>query len=217
MSGAIVMAFIIGPDQQAVGHVADKLTADITAGTDTYTLMFNFEIGFIPDVTEAQCASIQCVFIGCCGRSNHRTIKLSVFADRDIKTTFAHKDASLFLHTIIIAMQLIAAHAQVDRPPATNDRDTDTPADTGLFRIIVIAVLLTLQQQVTVHIRLDSFATDLRTLQHAATGDVKLVTGVDCGFRVSHAVAAFAAFALVQTGGDINAPAALTGTYSYPQ
>ncbi|CQJ67194.1 Uncharacterised protein [Yersinia enterocolitica] len=142
-----------------------------------------------------------------------------MFADGDIKTTFTCEDAGLFLHTIIIAMQLIATHAQVDRSPATNDRDTDTPADTGLFRIIVIAVLLTLQQQVTAHIRLDSFATDLRTLQHriAATGDVKLVTGVDCGFRVSHAVAAFAAFALVQTGGDINAPAALTGTYSYPQ
>ncbi|EKN3502577.1 hypothetical protein OZ801_004764, partial [Yersinia enterocolitica] len=74
---------------------ADKLTADITAGTDTYTLMFNFEIGFIPDVTEAKCASIQCVFIGCCGRCNHRPIKPGMFADGDIKTAFAGEEPGL--------------------------------------------------------------------------------------------------------------------------
>ncbi len=59
MGGAVGVAFVIGPDQQAVGHIANKLTADIPPGTDTDTLMFNLEIGLIIDITEAQCPGIQ--------------------------------------------------------------------------------------------------------------------------------------------------------------
>ncbi|CNH77465.1 Uncharacterised protein [Yersinia enterocolitica] len=83
--------------------------------------MFNFEIGFILDVTEAQSPGIQCVFIGSSGRSNHRTIKLGMLADGDIKTAFARKDASLFLHTIIIAMQQkgIAATGDLELVPGS--------------------------------------------------------------------------------------------------
>ncbi|EIS03439.1 hypothetical protein YPPY46_2862, partial [Yersinia pestis PY-46] len=29
MGGAVGVTFVIGPDQQAVGHIANKLTADI--------------------------------------------------------------------------------------------------------------------------------------------------------------------------------------------
>ncbi|CNE45154.1 Uncharacterised protein [Yersinia enterocolitica] len=181
--------------------------------------MFNFEIGFIPDVTEAQCASIQCVFIGCCGRCNHRPIKLGMFADGDIKTTFACEDAGLFLHRVKVAVHFVAAG--IDAGTAGHGTEIEAATDTGvlLLRIITVTVLLTLQQQVTAHIGLDGFTADLCTLQYriAATGDVELVTGIDRRFSMSQAVAAFAAFALVQTGGDINAPAALTGTYSYPQ
>ncbi len=76
MGGAVGVAFVIGPDQQAVGHIANKLTADIPPGADTHTLMFNLEIGLIIDITEAQCPGIQRVFIGRRRAANHRTVKL---------------------------------------------------------------------------------------------------------------------------------------------
>ncbi|CNC67964.1 Uncharacterised protein [Yersinia intermedia] len=111
--------------------------------------------------------------------------------------------------------------AGIDAGIAGHRTKIETATDAGvlLLRIVTVTVLLALQQQVTAHIHLDGFPTDLRALQHriAATGDVELVTGVDCGFRVSHAVATFTAFALVQAGRNINAPATLTGTNSYPQ
>ncbi|CNL40314.1 Uncharacterised protein [Yersinia intermedia] len=159
--------------------------------------MFNIEIGFIPDITEAQCASIQRVFIRCRGRSNHRTIKLGMLADHDIKTTFACEDAGLFLYRVKVAVHFIAAG--IDAGTAGHRTEIEAAADTGvlLLRIITVTVLLTLQQQVAPHIGLDRFTTDLRTIQRriAATGDVELVTGIDRRFSMSQAVAAFAAFA----------------------
>ncbi|CRY84480.1 Uncharacterised protein [Yersinia intermedia] len=108
--------------------------------------MLGFEISFVFDVTEAQRTSIQTVFALVCGAGNHCAIELGMLADLNIKAAFAGKDTRLLLHTVIIAVQLVFTHAQVGRPPPTNHRDTDTAADTGLLRIIVIAVLLALQQ-----------------------------------------------------------------------
>uniref|UniRef100_UPI00158D5686 hypothetical protein n=1 Tax=Yersinia enterocolitica TaxID=630 RepID=UPI00158D5686 len=39
----------------------------------------------------------------------HRPIKLGMFADGDIKTTFACEDAGLFLHRVIAAVHFVAA------------------------------------------------------------------------------------------------------------
>ncbi|CFR16751.1 Uncharacterised protein [Yersinia frederiksenii] len=127
--------------------------------------MLGLEIGFVLDVTEAQCAGIQTVLALVCRAGNHCAIKLGVFAHGDIKAAFACEDTALLLHRVIIAVQLVATHAQVGRATGTNDRDTDTAADAGLLRIVVIAVLLALQQQVTADLRIDGFPADLRPLQ----------------------------------------------------
>lgn len=113
MGDAIGVAFIIGTDQQAIGHITSELTADIATGADTDTLVFSFEIGFILNVTEAQRASIQTVLALVCGAGNHCAIQLGVFADRDIKAARASKNTGLLLHRVIIAVQLVPAHAQV--------------------------------------------------------------------------------------------------------
>ncbi|CNC05352.1 Uncharacterised protein [Yersinia ruckeri] len=84
-----------------------------------------------------------------------------MLADGDIKAAFACKEPSLLLYTIIVAVQLVATHAQVGRAAAADRRHADAAAGAGLLRIIIIAVLLALQQQVTPHIGLDAFPTRL--------------------------------------------------------
>ncbi|CNJ56182.1 Uncharacterised protein [Yersinia rohdei] len=165
MGDAIGMAFIIGPDQQAIGHITGELTADIAAGADTDTLMFNFEIGFIFNITEAQRAGIQCVFIGTGSRTNHRAIKLGMLTHRDIEATRACKNTGLFLHRVIVAVQFVLTHAEVGGGAAAYHRHTHPAAGAGLLRIIIIAVLLALQQQVTADIHLDGVAAGLSTNQ----------------------------------------------------
>lgn len=120
-----------------------------------------------------------------------------MLADSDIKATFAGKDTRLLLHRVKVAVHFVAAG--IDAGTAGHRTEIEATADTGVLSlgIVTVTVLLALQQEVAAHIHLDGLPTDLRALQHriAATGDVELVTGVDCGFRVSHAVAAFTAFA----------------------
>ncbi|CQJ62433.1 Uncharacterised protein [Yersinia rohdei] len=165
MGDAIGVAFIVDTRQQAVGHVPGKLAADIAAGADTDTLVFNFKIGFIFNITEAQCAGIQLIFIRRGGRANHRAIKLGMLAHRDIKTAFARKYPRLFLHRVIVAVQFVLTHAEVGGGAAAYHRHTHPAAGAGLLRIIIIAVLLALQQQVTADIHLDGVAAGLSTNQ----------------------------------------------------
>ncbi|CNI42014.1 Uncharacterised protein [Yersinia thracica] len=66
-------------------------------------------------------------------------------------------------------MQLIFTDAEVGRATAADHRHADTAAGTGLLRIIVIAVLLALQQQVTADIDLDAFTAGLRAYQRSVT------------------------------------------------
>ncbi|CNJ56454.1 Uncharacterised protein [Yersinia rohdei] len=109
MGDAIGVAFIIDARQQAVGHVTGELTADIAASADTDTLVFNFKIGFIFNVTEAQCAGIQLIFIRRGGRANHCAIQLSVFSHGDIKAASSGKNTGLFLYRIKVAVHFVAA------------------------------------------------------------------------------------------------------------
>ncbi len=165
MGGAVGVTFVIGPDQQAVGHIANKLTADIPPGADTHTLMFNLEIGLIIDITEAQCPGIQRVFIGCRRAANHRTVKLGMSTHRDIKAARTGKDTRLLLHRVKVAVQLVLA--AIDTDTARHGARAEAAANAAilLFGVIVIAVLLALQQQVAAHLHLHRFAADLRTDQ----------------------------------------------------
>ncbi|CNJ54115.1 Uncharacterised protein [Yersinia mollaretii] len=134
--------------------------------------MLSFEVGFVLDIAEAQSAGVETVLALVSRAGNHRAIQLRVFADRDIKAAFARKNTGLLLHRVIIAVQFVLTHAQVDRS-AARDRDTDTAADAGLLRVIIIAVLLALQQQVAAHIHLHGFAARLSPHQRGITTTVQ--------------------------------------------
>ncbi|WP_390897053.1 hypothetical protein, partial [Proteus faecis] len=75
--------------------------------------------------------------------SHHRTIKLSVLFDADIKATFAGKNTGLFFHTVVVAAYLVFAGTDID-VWCTTYRVTATDADFLLFGIIAVTVLLTL-------------------------------------------------------------------------
>ncbi|CNI41924.1 Uncharacterised protein [Yersinia thracica] len=122
--------------------------------------MLGVEIGFILNITEAQCAGIQTVFTLVCRAGNHRAIQLSMLADGDIKTARTCEDAGLLLYRVIIAVQVIFTHAQIGRA-AAGHRHAGTTAGAGLLRIIIVAVLLALQQQVAANIHLDGFTAGL--------------------------------------------------------
>ncbi|CFV38695.1 Uncharacterised protein [Yersinia pseudotuberculosis] len=65
--------------------------------------MLHREYRFIFDITEAQCAGIQRVFIGCRRAGNHRAIQLGVLPHPDINTARTGKNTRLRLHRIILA------------------------------------------------------------------------------------------------------------------
>ncbi|HHE6471083.1 TPA: hypothetical protein ACPFI9_003754 [Providencia rettgeri] len=50
--------------------------------------MFGSKVRFVIDVFPTESAGIEAVFVFVGGRRNHRTIKLSVLFDVDIKATF---------------------------------------------------------------------------------------------------------------------------------
>jgi hypothetical protein len=120
------------------------------------------------DIAKAQRAGIQPIFIGLCRTGNHRAIKLGMFTHLNIETALASIETSLFLHAVVITVQFVTAHAQISRIATADNRDADTTADAGLLRVIVIAVLLALQRQVTSGVDLHRFAARLRTGQSAA-------------------------------------------------
>ncbi|CFQ92478.1 Uncharacterised protein [Yersinia pseudotuberculosis] len=84
---------------------------------------------------------------------------------RDIKAARTGKDTRLLLHRVKVAVQLVLA--AIDTDTARHGARAETAANTAtlLLRIIVIAVLLALQQQVAAHLHLHRFAADLRTDQ----------------------------------------------------
>ncbi|CNI75299.1 Uncharacterised protein [Yersinia massiliensis] len=139
-----------------------------------------------------------------------------MFTHGDIKTTFACEDTALLLHRVIIAVQLVATHAQVGRATGTNDRDTDTAADAGLLRIVVIAVLLALQQQVTADLRIDGFAICLSTNQCCITpaAERQCAARVNLCFRPEGAVTVLFTLPFVGVGKNTQATTGATDTHT---
>ncbi len=84
---------------------------------------------------------------------------------RDIKATRAGKDTRLLLHRVKVAVQLVLTAIDTDTARHGSRAETAANAAILLFGVIVIAVLLTLQQQVAAHLHLHRFAADLRTDQ----------------------------------------------------
>ncbi|CNI85822.1 Uncharacterised protein [Yersinia frederiksenii] len=113
LSGALGMAVITQTRQHHAAQITQQVRPDRATGAQATALMFRLEVSLVLDITETQCAGIQTVFALVGGAGNHRAIKLRMFTDGDIKTTFARKDTGLLLHRIIIAVQLVLTHAQV--------------------------------------------------------------------------------------------------------
>ncbi|CAI2512638.1 Uncharacterised protein [Serratia proteamaculans] len=206
------MSAVVGPHQQAVGHVTGELATNAAAGTDTHTLVLYLEISLIVDVLKAQRAGVEFVFVRRGGAADYRAVKLGMFAYRQIKAALAGEDTGLLLHAVVVAVHLV--FAQADAAGAGHGAEGEAAAGAGvlLLRVVTIAVLLTFQQQVAAHVGLHRFAGDLRADQVGVTsaGDADLITGVHRGFGMRGAVALLVAFAFVDTGGDAQPDA--TGT-----
>ncbi|CQI90579.1 Uncharacterised protein [Yersinia frederiksenii] len=113
-------------------------------------------------------------------------------------------------------MQLVATHAQVGRATGTNDRDTDTAADAGLLRIVVIAVLLALQQQITAHIHFDGFAVSLPAYQCSISpaAERQCAACVNLCFRPEGAVTVLFALPFVRVGKNTQATTGATDPHT---
>ena len=210
MGGAAVMSFVVLAGQQAVGHVPRKLAADAAAAAEADALVFGFKIGAVVDVAPAQRAGVESVFI--CGGSaaNHRAIQPGMLADGDVIAAFAGKDARLLHYRIVVAVHLVLA--EVDAGGAAHGAKGEAASGAGvlLSGVVAVAVLLGGEGQVAADIGDNRVAADLGAGEGGVAPAVEdeIVTGIDGGFAVGGAVAAFAAFALVGAGGDADPPAA---------
>src|SRR5471032_1606785 len=101
------MPFAVNPDQQAVGHIARKLPADISTGAEAHALVLDLIVGLVFDVAKAQRAGIEFIFVSGGRRANDRAVKLGMLADPNIEAALARKDARLFLHRVIVAVHFV--------------------------------------------------------------------------------------------------------------
>ncbi|CAI1949302.1 Uncharacterised protein [Serratia liquefaciens] len=213
------MSAVVGPHQQAVGHVAGELAANAAAGADAYALVLHVEIGLIVNVLKAQRAGIERVFVGSGGAADHRAVKLGMFAHRQVKSALAGENARLLLHAVVIAVHLVFAQADAARTGHRTEGEAAASAGILLFGIVTIAVLLAFQQQIATHVGLDRFAGDLCADQVgiAPAGNVDLITGVNRGFGVAGAVALLVTLALVDAGGNAQPNTAGANTDTHAQ
>ncbi len=145
--GRTVAAAAVDAHQQAVGHIACELAADVATGADAHALVLDFILGAVFDITEPQRAGVELIQAGIPGRADHRAVKLGVFADGDVKAAFAGKNPRLLLHALVGAVHLI--FAQIHRSAAAAHTDTAAGAGVLLLRVVVVGVLFAGEGQVT--------------------------------------------------------------------
>jgi len=104
--------------------------------------------------------------------------------------------------------------AEIDAGGAAHRAEGEAAPGAGvlLFRVVAVAVLFGGEGQVAADIGDNLIPADLGAGEGGVAPAVEgeLVAGIDGGFAVGGAVAAFAAFALVGAGGDADPPAAGT-------
>ncbi|CAI0983952.1 Uncharacterised protein [Serratia proteamaculans] len=108
----------------------------------------------------------QLVFDAVRRRGNHPAIKLSVFADVNIKPFITREQPALLSHAGVFAVYLRFVNAQRGRARHRTEGETRSAADVFLFAVIFIRVLQTAQGQVTPNIGGDSIPQRLRAGQH---------------------------------------------------
>ena len=210
MGGAAVMSFVVPAGQQAVGHVPRKLAADTAAAAEADALVLSFKIGAVVDIAPAQRAGVEAVLVCRRRRANHCAIQLRMFTHGDVIPAFAGKDAGLLHHRVVVAVHLVLA--EIDAGGAAHRAEGEAAPGAGvlLFRVVAVAVLFGGEGEVATHVHHDFIPADLGAGEGGVAPAVEgeLIAGVDGGFAVGGAVAAFAAFALVGAGGDADPPAA---------
>lgn len=216
MGGGAVVAFVVPAGQQAVGHVPGELAADAAAAAEPDALVLGFKIGAVVDIAPAQRAGVEAVLVRRRRRANHRAIQLGMLADGDVIPAFAGKDAGLLHHGIVVAVHLVLA--EVDAGGAAHRAEGEATPGAGvlLSGVVAVAVLFGGEGEVATHVHHDFIPADLGAGKGGVASAVEdeAVAGIDGGFAVGGAVAAFAAFALVGAGGDADPPAA--GAHANP-
>ncbi|OWO81603.1 hypothetical protein B5C26_13210 [Photorhabdus luminescens] len=77
-------------------------------------MVFGFKIHFVLNIAKAQSAGIEGVFVFVCGTGNHCVIKLSMFTHFHLIAAFTGEQSSLFLYGVKVAVDFVAAGAQVE-------------------------------------------------------------------------------------------------------
>ncbi|MNN31723.1 hypothetical protein D3C81_1454210 [compost metagenome] len=125
-----------------------------------------------------------------------------MLAHLNIIAALAGKQTGLLLHAVIITVQFVTTHAQAGGAAGTDDGYAETTTDAGLFGVVIIAILLALQRQITPGIHLHRFATGLRTRQQGIPTAMQrqFAATVYRRFTPERAIAMLTALALVGIG-----------------
>ena len=141
LCGTVRMAFMICTDQQIVCHVPQEISGNTATGTEPCTLMFRFKVGPVFNITEAQCAGIQPVFICRCRGRNHRTVQLRMLSGGDIKPAPAGKNPRLLLYTVVVTVHFIPAEVHTRR--TAHGPESEAASGAGILLLTVCCVGLT--------------------------------------------------------------------------
>ncbi|GDQ32190.1 hypothetical protein BvCmsNSP072_01501 [Escherichia coli] len=202
LRGTVRMAFMICTDQQIVCHVPQEISGNTATGTEPCTLMFRFKVGPVFNVTEAQCAGIQPVFICRCRGRNHRTVQLRMLSGGDIKPAPAGKNPRLLLYTVVVTVHFIPAEVHTRRTAHGPESEAASGAGILLLTVITVTVLLTGQCQMTTGIHFHRFTASLRAGKRGVppADNGQPVSRIHRGFCMGGTVAFFTALTLVCAG-----------------
>ncbi len=125
-------------------------------------------------------------------------------ADVDVVPAGARKQPALLLHAVEVAVHLVTAEAEARPAAAAVNRYRHPGADTLLFAVVAVAVLLAAHQQVTPHPGGYRLRADLRPLQRgvAAAAQHRRPARLQQRFGVRQSVAAQVALRRIDTGAD---------------
>lgn len=194
-------------DQHAAGHVAGEAIGTAIATADAGALHLAFVFGLVLEIAPAQGARAQAVFVGFCGAGDDAAIELGVLAHFNLIAALAGEQPGLFLHALVLGVDLALADADRGAARHRAEREAGTAADIALLGLVVVGVLQTLQREVAPDLGRDLVRIDLRALERGVppTDQACLVTGVQGGLGPGGTGAFFLAHALVAVGEDAQA------------
>ncbi len=114
-------------------------------GTEANAAVLHLEFGFVVEPTPAQRPRFQPIFFCAGGGANYRGVKLGMLTGFYTKSVFTGKEPRLLLHAVIVAVDLVFASTEVTTAAHRSPGKAAPGRNAGLFGIITLAILLTLQ------------------------------------------------------------------------